>query len=495
VTLPRRSFLAGALAAAGVAAVGCTGGEGDGSRARVPGPRLPDGLTAGDVPENDTIYGWIEEIVDLGVRRPGYEADVRAEELLVERLEEWGLDVHVEPVEVTRWEPVAWSLVALPADGEPRELDCFPLPYTAPTEEIELDLVSFSGTEIVAGKGALVDAPLVRTAPTGFVGLGSAPTDPAARAERVYDPEGTFAGEEHVLPHTVARNRVADAAVEAGAAAFIGVLSDHPTDSCRYFVPYDGRARPLPGVWVAGSDGVWLATQLAAGPVRIRLTVDSTSEPFTSNTVVGELEGADDEVVMIGSHHDGPWASAVEDASGTALVLAQAAFWSAQPIAQRPHRLRFILQAGHMCGGAGARTYVVDHADELDDVVLELHLEHAALEPGTGRCTPRWFFTSRIPALEGAVIDALRTEDLARSLLLAPDALGERPPTDGGVFHSAGVPVVQFLAAPFYLFDEIDTLDKIDRAHLTPLSRATIRLVAATAGVTAADLRSQAVQA
>jgi hypothetical protein len=44
------------------------------------------------------------------------------------------------------------------------------------------------------------------------------------------------------------------------------------------------------------------------------------------------------------------------------------------------------------------------------------------------------------------------------------------PPTDGGDLHSAGGPVVQFLAAPFYLFDEIDTLDKIDRPNLAPLT-------------------------
>lgn len=83
---------------------------------------------------------------------------------------------------------------------------------------------------------------------------------------------------------------------------------------------------------------------------------------------------------MVGSHHDGPWSSAVEDASGISLVLAQATYWAAQPVSRRPHRLVFLLQGGHMSGGAGLLGYIDRHADELDDVVLEVHLEHAALE-------------------------------------------------------------------------------------------------------------------
>ena len=53
-------------------------------------------------------------------------------------------------------------------------------------------------------------------------------------------------------------------------------------------------------------------------------------------------------------------------------------------------------------------------------------------------------------------------------MIVAPDAFGEQPPTDGAFYHREGVPIVQFLAAPFYLFDAMDTLDKIDRANLVP---------------------------
>jgi hypothetical protein len=52
------------------------------------------------------------------------------------------------------------------------------------------------------------------------------------------------------------------------------------------------------------------------------------------------------------------------------------------------------------------------------------------------------------------------------------------------------VPVMNFLTAPFYLFDEMDTLDKIDQDNLEALTRATIRIIDSTAGVSAAEMRA-----
>jgi hypothetical protein len=41
--------------------------------------------------------------------------------------------------------------------------------------------------------------------------------------------------------------------------------------------------------------------------------------------------------------------------------------------------------------------------------------------------------------------------------------------SDGSSFFAHGVPLVNYFTAPFYLFDPIDTLDKIDKASLAPL--------------------------
>ena len=515
-TWTRRDFIVRAGVTGGLLATGAAACSGDDDRSEGAdggGDDVGDdggttgggGLDGDAFPSEATIHGWIAEVVDQGIRRPGYEADDWAVDWVAERFRDIGLDdVHTEPVDVLRWEPVEWSLEVTAADGTTESLDCFPVPYAAPTPEagLDLELAAYDRADpaAVAGKASLYDVTLLRL-PGNFMATAGSIPEGATAESRSVDPEGTL-GDPQVIPFGGEIMQVLEPSIEAGAAAFIGVLSDYPGDSYEYYVPYDAEERPLPGVWVRGSDGARLRDLLAAGPVRVRLAVTTDVRTVESANVVGDLPGSDDEVVMIASHHDGPWASAVEDGSGIALVLAQATYWAAQPAEARPHRLRFLLQGGHMSGGAGLMQYIVDHGSDLASVVLEVHLEHAALEfaapdgdpsaalEPTGVATPRWWFTSRNPDLEATVLDALTTEQLDRSMIVAPDAFGEAPPTDGAGYHLAGVPVVNFLAAPHYLFDAMDTLDKIDREHLVPISRAAARIVASTAGVSAAAMRA-----
>jgi hypothetical protein len=457
------------------------------------------------VPGDDEIFAWIAEVFAQGVRRPGYPADRWAEQWCQDRFRALGLeDVRAEPLTATSWEADSWTVVAI-AGEEERLLDCFPLPYAAPVEDLDVELVRFDPGDpaAVAGRGSFEEVALLSVPADFFLTGGSAPADLAGR---VVDRDGSL-GEQHLLPFGPHFQEVLEPSIEAGAALFVGALTGYPGGGSSYYVPYDGIPRPIPGVWVGDADGAWLSARLAEGPVRVRASVRCAAREVETFNIVGELPGADDEVVIIGSHHDGPWASAVEDGSGIALVLAQAAYWAAQPAEARPHRLRFLLQGGHMAGGAGLHAYIDQHRAELDRVVLELHLEHAALECvddpdgpqgallDVGRPVPRWWFVSRIPSLEAAVSDALHAEDLWRSMILAPDAIGPQPPTDGGHYHLEGVPIVDFLAAPWYLFDEADTLDRIDRTNLAALTRAAIRIVVSTAGRSAASMRAEAVPA
>ncbi|HET9199408.1 MAG TPA: M28 family peptidase, partial [Dehalococcoidia bacterium] len=324
----------------------------------------------------------------------------------------------------------------------------------------------------------------------------------AGAATWTYDPRNTFAGDPQVLPFGRELQAVMEPALEAGAAGFVGVLNGYPGDSFSYYVPYDAVARPIPGVWISESSGRRLKQLLAAGHVTAHLIVDARTEAATTYNIVGELPGADDEVVIIGTHHDGPWASAVEDASGMALVLAQAAYWSQIPAPERPHVLLFLVNSGHMYGGAGVHAFIEQHKSELGRVVLEVHLEHAAAEftekdgilAATGEPEPRWWFTSRIPELEQTVREAIEAEDLQRSMILRPDIFAPYPTTDGGPFHAEGVPLVNYLTAPFYLFDAMDTMDKIHRASLVPITRAAARIVESTRGTSATQMRTGIVE-
>lgn len=454
------------------------------------------------------MLGWIEAVYEQGLRRPGYAADRFAERFCAERLRALGVEsVRHEPVETPYWEPRGAELRVRSSGGE-RALECFALPFSEPGEGRWLELAAFDAEapEAVRGRASLHETRLLRLPPDFPARGAAAPPGLEERAARtlrpggrVLDREGSFEGATQVLPFAPEIQGVMEPAIRAGADAFVGALVGYPGDSFEYYVPYDGVARPIPGVWIRGSEGERLRRELAAGPVQARIAVDAARGSVTSYNVVGELPGADDETVVIGSHHDGPWRSAVEDASGIALVLAQAAYWARIPREERPHRLLFLLNAGHMAGAAGCHAFLDARAGELGRVVLALHLEHAAREVAegpeglapTGLPEPRWWFTSEIPRLQGAVESALRAEGLDRSLLLPPDALGPQPTTDGGPFHPRGVPLVNYLTAPFYLFDAADTLDKVHPESLVPVTRAAIRLVEATRGVSAAALRAE----
>jgi len=427
------------------------------------------------------MMAWIEAVVAQGIRRPGYPADRWVEGWAAEELRRLGLaDVRLEPVELPYWEPRHAELIA----GDERYVG-FPLPHAAPGD-VDAELTLDGGD--VRGRLAVSQLDLLRMPQSGFRLL----------ATSAYDPEGDFDTLEQVLPFGARFREVMDPAIAAGALGFVGLLTGFPWETRDYYVPYDAVARPIPGVWLSGADGRRLLARLARGPVHGRLTVDVVQHPVTTHNVIGTLPGRSNEWVVIASHHDAPWASAVEDASGIALVLAQAALWAALPREERPHNLLFLLTSGHMAEAAGTRAFIARYAALLERTVLQLHLEHVArrciaidgaLQP-TDEPEVRWWFTSRIPALQRAVAAALATHDLRRSLVLPPDVFGPMPTTDGAYFHPAGVPLVHFLTAPMYLFDSCDTLDKIHQASLEPLTHAVADIIRTTRGVSAAAMRA-----
>ncbi len=443
------------------------------------------------MPTARAMMADIEAILGFGIRRPGSPGDRAATNWAARRFTELGLqDVTLEPVELLGWEPGEATIDVWPA-GDPGASDRFAgtaLPYTRPCGGLEADLIPLATGEPAHGQIVVERLELVTLPQAAF----------RAAATFAFDPDGEFDSLVQTLPFGPRFNSVGDDAVVAGAAGYVGLLTGVPWETRDYYVPYDARPRPLSALWLSRSDGDRLLRLLGGGACRARLSVDCRQDVTVDHNVVGHLPGPGAETVIIGSHHDAPWASAVEDASGMALVLAQAAYWAGVPAAERPHNLTFLLTAGHMAGGAGARSFAERHAASLAHTVLEVHLEHAAAEvrgdgerlERTGQPEPRWWFTSTEPGLQEAVADAIRHEDLRRSLVLRPTVFGDAPTTDGSAFYLAGVPIVHFLTAPMYLFDSADTIDKVHVPSLEPVTRAAVRIVESVRGRTAAELRA-----
>ncbi|MFI6296534.1 M28 family metallopeptidase [Nonomuraea sp. NPDC050790] len=431
------------------------------------------------IPDTRRMMEWIETVTSRGIRRPGYPADDWTAAWACERFNEFGLhDVRLAPVELPVWRPVTASLeVRLDADpARVVRVAASALPYTRAKASVRAPV----SREVVPG-AIVVPEYTFTELPQSYV---------RDVATAVHDPEDVFGELVQTLPFQLDYLDVIQGVMDGGAAAFAGALTGVPWETRDYYVPYDAVHRDLPAVWLSGGDARRVLALVDEGPCTGTLTVEAETGPAVSHNVIGTLPGRSGRWVIIGSHHDAPWASAVEDASGIALVLAAAQYWAGVPERDRPHNLIFLLTAGHMAHAAGTRAFIETHRHLLADVVLQLHLEHAArrcvvvdgeLVP-TGDPEPGWWFTTRKPELEKLVAEALVAEDLRRSFVLPPDVFSPMPPTDGAFFHPEGVPLVHFLSAPMYLFDSADTLDKVHEPSLEPLTRAAIRIVEGTAG-------------
>ncbi|MER7174781.1 M28 family peptidase [Streptomyces mesophilus] len=435
-------------------------------------------------PRTDEMLEWIRTIVARGIRRPGYPADAWTEQWAARKLRAYGLDVELEPVRVPRWVPRSAELTVR-RDGQEASgrgelrVEGFPLPFTAPSRGTTAPLVRLA--DAPAHPGALaVDELRLTELPQAYV---------RSLATSSYDPEGVFDTLVQTLPFGPRLNQVVEPALAAKSAGYVGAL-DFPWETRDYYVPYDAVERPIPGLWLRPSDTRRVLDLMDKGPCTGTLTSSSRLTDALSHNVVATLPGASDHWVIIASHHDAPWASAVEDGTGIALVLAAARHWAGVPREQRPHNLLFLLTAGHMVHAAGTRAFIDRHRDLLPDVVLQMHRDHAALRcvPRDGGLEPtddpevRWWFTTQEPPLEQLVHQSIAAEGLRRSHVLRPDVFSPMPPTDGAFFHPEGVRLVHFLSAPMYLVDSSDTLDKVDAEGLLPLSRAAARIVRGTAG-------------
>lgn len=494
--LARSGWLAVALGAtvAIALAAGCSGG----SDKSAPTGEIRDDLLT----DSATMMGWIEEITSQGIRRPGYPAAEWTENWARDKFVEFGLeDVTLDPVAVQRWEPLEWSLVLSRPDGsgESVSIPCYPVPFSGNTPGVEGDIEFLppraEGEELpdLTGKIAVLENTFLALPTSIFPPLWGA---------WAYDPTNEVATHTQIVPFSSSFAEVLEPVAEAGGLGVVGILRGLPWETDKYYVPYDAVERHIPGVWVSSSNGDRLLEFLNGGPARGRLQLVRSLEPATSHNVTGVLRGNSDEWIIIGSHSDGPWASAVEDGGGIALVLAQARYWSRVPQDQRPHNLLFLLNSGHMSGGAGLIHFVETNREFIsNDVVLEVHLEHPATQGRgeNGRLLPteepefRWWFTSWIPTLENAVASAICAEDMERSFIMPPEDFppgSVTPPTDAAFFHPIA-PIMSFLTAPMYLFDEADTPQMIHEPSLVPLTRAAIRVIESMRGQTAAGIRAE----
>jgi len=284
-------------------------------------------------------------------------------------------------------------------------------------------------------------------------------------------------------PYVTSLARTMRDAAAAGAVGVIGVLRDYP-DSRSYHNEYYRRTLfSLPGAWVTRAEGARLRALLRGR--RARLTLDVARQAVVSRTVIGVLPGRTADAVMIQSHHDSVGPGAVEDASGAAEVIALAEHYGAAS-APRDKTLLFVSFDTHFTGYQAHREFATRYVLSPGspwNVVLNATIEHIGLRAvegadggfeDTGETEPRGIFVNVNPAFTWRIARGIRRHRLHGTSLMGAGLLeffAGGIPTDASFTFVAGVPTVSLISGPLYLYDDADTIDRIDRAQLVPVAR------------------------
>ena len=413
------------------------------------------------------MQNWIKEIVAFGIRRPGSPENLATEDYLVEKFQQFGLvDVKKEPIPVNFWNHQKSELQVA---GTGEKITCFSVPYTAWTSS---EGITAEAVYIGHGSQAELDAVdlkgKIAVLDVQFSVLSGAMLRSGAHFE--YDPEGTIPdGPLHVANWLIVNFTTIYEIQRRGGVAMLGILNDSPVDGPDFYVPYDGFLKDLPAAWVGREYGEQL-TQLAQQNKTLHFKSLGVTDEVNSHNVLATVPGQGDESIIITCHHDAPYASAVEDASGLAELL-----WLARHFAQRKVKLQrnlvFVASAGHFHGGIGNRFFVEQHREGLlKKTAAAIGIEHIAeeAEPDgrggyqfTGRPEPRFLFTDKNPAIINLLKPAVKKWQLPRIMAVDAYLFGPEPPCDSAPFFTAGIPSVCHISGPLYLFDPYDTLDKV----------------------------------
>ncbi len=421
---------------------------------------------------SDELFEWVKVQTALGPRRPGSPAGRANEDFLFSKLTQFGLsNVRREEVPLTHWEAGETSFSAAG-----KQIEAFGIPYTTFTgrQGIEAPLTWADPKSLRSHKdwrGRIVVTEI------SFPPLNPAMLRKLSLGEN--DPDGDLLEMNHPATWVRLGWHVYRWAIERGAVGFVGILKDQPGGSCRMYAPYGFREKnildkPLPGVWVGREDGANLR-RLAQRGESAQLVLRGTHKPAMSHNIVAEIPGEGNEIIVLSTHHDSPFVSAVEDASGVAVVLALARHLNAQ--SQRQRTVVIVFSSGHFYGSIGTRSFIARHREDLvGRTAFEISIEHIALEAredgegrlvATGRPEPVGLFMSLNRRLRDVMLQALSAHGHRRTVLLpAEGPLGNYPPTDGGDWYEAGVPVLNYISNPVYLLTDNDRLDWVDREAL-----------------------------
>lgn len=428
----------------------------------------------------DVMMNWIREIVSLGIRRPGSPENLATERYLADQFQEFGLcDIHFEPVDVNYWNLDQSELLVAESH---QQIPCFSVPYTAwtPEEGIEAESVFIgTGSAEEIGKQELEGKIAVMNLRFGDLSASAL----SENAHFINDPKQSIPdGSLHCANWLITNFPAYYEVHKRGAVGLVGILADSPIDGAQHYVPYDGHLKNLPAIWVGRESGTRVVELSKHGDPLILKSIGTTT-PVESHNVVATVPGTGEESIILTCHHDAPFASAVEDASGLSVILSLAQYF-AQRAEKLERNLVFVASSGHFHGGIGNRVFVEKHRNGLlRKTVAAIGIEHIAQEAEpdghggyqlTGLPEVRILFMENNSEMVSLLKQGAECQGLERFMAVDPYLFGPEPPCDSAPFFTAGIPSVCHISGPLYLFDPLDTIDKV-RAEDLPRVHALFR--------------------
>jgi Peptidase family M28 len=253
-------------------------------------------------------------------------------------------------------------------------------------------------------------------------------------------------------------------------------------------------ASKVPGIQLGKNDGNAVREAVEKGEkpkVQISLDIQIVPNLKTHNTW-GVLPGETKENIMIMAHHDGYFDAALDNASGTALMLTIARYYAGLPKSQRRRTITFLDTSGHHSSpDVGARWINANMKDYLANTVFIANCEHTSqtqiyyindgMETSDAIDARRWF-VSGSDAFKKMVEDTFREFGVA--LYTVPEA-------------SPGGELSQFArAAPsFHIIDHIFYHTSLDTQDWTPgpgqeaVARAYLKILDSSMKFSAAEIK------
>jgi hypothetical protein len=253
-------------------------------------------------------------------------------------------------------------------------------------------------------------------------------------------------------------------------------------------------ASKVPGLSLGQDDGNVVREAIEKGQspkVRLSLNVKMVPNLKTHNTW-GALPGTTNENIMVLAHHDGFFDAALDNASGTGMMITLARYYASLPKSQRRRTITFLDTSGHHSSpDVGAQWINTNMKDYLANTVLIVNCEHmaetqvyyinAGFETSDSIDARRWF-ASGSDAFKKMVPDTFREFGVA--LYTIPEA-------------SPGGELSQFArAAPsFHIIDHIfyhssiDTMDWTPTSGMEAVARAYAKIIDSANKMTATEIK------